>query len=163
MIHEMAELITSGIGQYAHGNQPSHHVPYLYNFTDSSWKTAPLVRRIGDEMYQARPDGYAGDEDTGSLGSWYVFTALGLYPVAPGTPIYALGAPRFPRARLLLENGRVLTIEAPGIEDPGAMYLQSVFLDGERLTTPFIQHERLVEGGTLRFDMGDMPNPDVFD
>ena len=131
MIHEMAELITSGLGQYAHGNQPSHHVPYLYNFTDSSWKTAPLVRRIGDE-------------NTGSLGSWYAFTALGLYPVAPGTPIYALGAPRFPRARVTLENGRVLTIEAPGIEETGAIYLQSVSLDGERLTTPFIQHERLV-------------------
>ena len=92
MIYDMAELITSGLGQYAHGNQASHHVPYLYNFTDSSWKAAPLVRRIGDEMCQAMPDGYAGDEDTGSLGSWYVFTALGLYPVAPGTPIYALGA-----------------------------------------------------------------------
>ena len=77
-------------------------------------------------MYQATPDGYAGDEDTGSLGSWYVFTALGLYPVVPGTPIYALGAPRFPRAQLRFENGRVLRIEAPGIEDAGAIYLPNL-------------------------------------
>jgi predicted alpha-1,2-mannosidase len=162
MIHEMNELQRSGTGQYAHGNQPCHHVLYLYNHTDSAWKTAPLVRAIGDHLYRATPDGYPGDEDTGSLGSWYVFTALGLYPIQPGVPTYALGAPRFRRAELAFENGRTLVVEAVGVEEPGAVYVQSVSLDGDRLLAPFIDHQRLLQGGTLRFEMGTAPRMDVY-
>ncbi len=162
MIHEMNELVRAGTGQYAHGNQPCHHVLYLYSHTDSAWKTAPLVRAIGDHLYHAGPDGYPGDEDTGSLGSWYVFTALGLYPIQPGLPIYALGAPRFPRAELTFAEGKNLIVEAVGVEEPGAIYVRSVSLDGVRLLTPFIEHERLLQGGTLRFDMDTAPNLQVY-
>ena len=122
----MNELQRSGTGQYAHGNQPCHHVLYLYDHTDSAWKTAPLVRAIGDHLYHATADGYPGDEDTGSLGSWYVFTALGFYPIQPGEPTYALGAPRFRRAELAFENGRTLVVEAVGVEELAAVYVQSV-------------------------------------
>ncbi|MDA0335335.1 MAG: GH92 family glycosyl hydrolase [bacterium] len=162
MIHEMREFEQFGIGQYNHGNQPCHHVPYLYNYTDSSWKTAPLVRAIGDDLYQPTPAGYPGDEDTGSLGSWFVFTALGFYPIQPGSLTYALGAPRFPRAQLTFENGNVLIVEAVGIEVPGAVYVQSVRFDGQRLEMPFIGHDRLTGGGTLRFDMGTEPDSNLF-
>jgi predicted alpha-1,2-mannosidase len=162
MIHEMKEMVASGMGQYAHGNQPSHHVPYLYNHTDAAWKTAPLARDIGDRLYRDAPDGYAGDEDTGSLGSWYVFTALGLYPIAPGVPTYALGAPRFARAELRFGNGNRLIVEGVGIDVPGAVYVQAVSFDGERLHMPFVEHDRLMQGGTLRFVMGTEPNADVY-
>jgi predicted alpha-1,2-mannosidase len=162
MIHEMNELVRSGTGQYGHGNQPCHHVLYLYDHTNSAWKTAPLVRAIGDHLYHATPDGYPGDEDTGSLGSWYVFTALGLYPMLPGVPTYALGAPRFRRAELSFANGRRLIVEAVGTDEPGAVYVQSVSIDGVRLMTPFLDHDRVIQGGTLRFEMGTAPNLQVY-
>lgn len=162
-IHEMNELVAGGTGQYLHGNQPCHHVLYLYNHTHDVWKTAPLIRAIGDRLYTAQPDGYPGDEDTGSLGSWYVFSALGMYPAQPGVPLYSLGAPRFVRAELALPNGNSFVVEAPGIDSAGAVYVQSVSLNGQRLSTPFISHEQIVAGGSLVFSMGTRPNTGLYD
>jgi len=149
--------ITGLIGQYAHGNEPSHHIAYLYDDVGRPWKTQKRVREILDTMYTAEPDGLAGNEDCGQMSAWYVLSALGFYPVAPGDPTYAIGAPLFPVATLHLENGATFVIEARGVDENNT-YVQSVALDGKELTTPRLSHAAIVRGGRLVFEMGPEPN-----
>ena len=111
MIHEMREMQVMNMGQYAHGNQPIQHMVYLYNYSGEPWKAQHWVREIMDKLYTAGPDGYCGDEDNGQTSAWYVFSALGFYPVCPGTDQYILGTPLFKSAKLHLENGKTVTIK----------------------------------------------------
>lgn len=156
---ELPIFSTGMIGQYAHGNEPGHHVPYLYNLTDNPWKGADVLRRIMGELYTDKPDGICGNDDTGQMSAWYVFSALGFYPVNPVDGLYAVGAPLFPRAELTLPGGKTLTITAEGLS-PEKRYVESVTLRGKTLTTPWLSHADLLEGGDLVFRMtAEKANP----
>lgn len=157
MIHEIAEMVAGDMGQYAHGNQPIQHMPYLYNWVGQPWKTQARVREVMDRMYRPGPGMYCGDEDNGQTSAWYVFSALGFYPVAPGTNQYILGSPLFRKATLKLEHGRALVIEAPGNSSRN-VYVQSVTLNGKPLPRTYVTHEELTAGGHLVFRMGPQPN-----
>jgi len=146
--------ITGLLGQYAHGNEPSHHMAYLWSFAGQPWKTQAMVRRLMDEMYGDGPDGLIGNEDCGQMSAWYVMSALGLYAVAPGRPEYVIGSPRFPRLTLRLENGRSFTVRALG-KGP---YIQSATLNGRPWTKGWLPHEAVMQGGELRFKMGAQPS-----
>jgi len=149
--------ITGLIGQYAHGNEPSHHMAYLYDYAGQPWKTQAMVRRIMDELYTAAPDGLCGNEDAGQMSAWYVFSALGFYPVTPGSDIYAMGTPLFPEAAIHLPDGNTFTIRAPGVS-AGNIYIQSVTLNGRPWTKSYLRHADLIAGGELVFRMGPEPN-----
>lgn len=149
--------ITGLIGQYAHGNEPSHHVAYLYNFVGKPWKTQKLARRIMDEMYAPRPDGLSGNEDCGQMSAWYVLSALGFYPVTPGLPRYELGAPIFDKATVQLSGGRSLVIEAP----QSGPVAHDITLNGRPLPAYYLSHDQLVEGGTLSFRLGPDTTADI--
>jgi predicted alpha-1,2-mannosidase len=148
--------ITGLIGQYAHGNEPSHHMAYLYNFLGSPHKTQARVRQIMDSLYHPRPDGLCGNEDCGQMSAWLVMSALGLYPVTPGRPEYVLSAPWFERAVIHLENGRSFTIEAPQV-GPNTFYIQQASLNGQPHSKSFISHDSVAGGGDLIFTMGAQP------
>src|SRR5207247_3076704 len=120
--------ITGLIGQYAHGNEPSHHIAYLYDYAGQSWKTQFRVRQIMDNFYTPRPDGLIGNEDCGQMSAWYVLSAAGFYSVTPGSPLYAIGTPLFPEFRFNLENGRSFVIKARGISAQN-IYIQSATLN----------------------------------
>lgn len=139
--------ITGLIGQYAHGNEPSHHVAYLYNYSSTPWKTQRMVDSIQRSMYHNAPDGLAGNEDCGQMSSWYVLSALGFYPIAPGTPYYEIGHPIFSKATVKLENGKSLTVVKTG----QGIYVQEVTFNGK--TIERITHSDLMSGGTLAFIM----------
>ncbi len=145
------------IGQYAHGNEPSFHVPYLYNYAGEPWKTQRRVRDIMKIWYDAGPMGLCGDDDIGSLSSWYVFSAMGFYPVSPGRPVYDLGSPLFEKVTLSLPEGKAFTIRAKGVSDRNK-YIQSATLNGKPLDRPWLWHREVVEGGTLELVMGARPN-----
>jgi len=145
------------IGNYVHGNEPSHHVPYLYNYVGQPWKTQARVRQIMDEMYRPTPDGLCGNDDCGQMSAWYVFSALGFYPVAPGSNQYVLGSPVVRRAEIDLGGGRIFTIVAEN-QTPANVYVSEVRLNGERLDRSYITHGEIVGGGELRFVMSDRPN-----
>jgi predicted alpha-1,2-mannosidase len=145
------------IGNYVHGNEPSHHVPYLYNYVGQPWKTQARVRQIMDEMYRPTPDGLCGNDDCGQMSAWYIFSALGFYPVAPGSNQYVLGSPVVRRAEIDLGGGRIFTIVAEN-QAPANVYVSEVRLDGERLDRSYITHGEIVGGGELRFVMSDRPN-----
>lgn len=149
---ELPIFSTGMIGQYAQGNEPGHHVPYLYNLTDSPWKGADYLRKIMGDLYTASPDGICGNDDTGQMSAWYVFSALGFYPVNPVDGFYAIGAPAFPRAEIALPGGKTLTITAENLSDENR-YVESVTLNGRQLTTPWLSHKDLMEGGSLSFTM----------
>jgi predicted alpha-1,2-mannosidase len=159
VIHEMTEMVACKMGQYAHGNQPVHHVLYLYNFAGKPWKTAAPVRQVVDTLYGPGPDGYCGDEDNGQMSAWYLFSTLGFYPVCPGKPGYALGSPRFTKATIHLQNGEDFVIEAPGNSDT-AIHIQSIKLNGTPITRSWIKHSEIAGGGTLTLEMGERPNED---
>ena len=144
------------IGQYAHGNEPSHHIAYLYDYSGQPWKTQELARRIMDEFYRAEPDGLAGNEDMGQMSAWYVFSAIGLYPYSSG--LYLIGSPVFARAELELQNGARLIIEAENVSAENK-YIQSASLNGVALNRPWISHAELAAGAVLHFQMGPAPNP----
>jgi hypothetical protein len=146
--------ITGLIGQYAHGNEPSHHVAYLYAFAGAASKTQERARQIVQTMYGTGPDGLAGNEDCGQMSAWLVFSALGFYPATPGSTTYVVGVPMFPRATISFDSGRVFTIEAPQVSQP---YVQTVTLNGVSSTRAFVDHSSLVTGGTLVFEMGPAP------
>jgi predicted alpha-1,2-mannosidase len=150
--------ITGLIGQYAHGNEPSHHVAYLYNFAGQPWKTQFRVRQIMDNFYTAKPDGLIGNEDCGQMSAWYVLSAAGFYPVTPGSPVYTIGTPLFPHISFKLENGRSFVIKAHDVSDRN-IYIQSARLNGKPYTKSFFTHEDLMAGGKLIFEMGAQPNP----
>ncbi len=157
VIHEIREMQIANMGQYAHGNQPIQHMIYLYNYAGEPWKTQHWVRETMNRMYMATPDGYCGDEDNGQTSAWYVFSAMGFYPVTPATDQYVLGAPLFKKVTLKLENGRNVVISAPANSDKNR-YVKSVTLNGKPVSATWISHSGLQKGGTLQFGM--VPNPD---
>lgn len=145
--------ITGLIGQYAHGNEPSHHMAYLYNWTDSPWKGQEYLDQIMREFYLPVPEGIIGNEDCGQMSAWYIFSALGFYQVSPGIPVYTLGRPMIDKARIPVEGG-VFEINVSN-NSPANKYVKSVKLNGKVLDTPFISHEDIVKGGKLEFVMSD--------
>ena len=148
--------VTGLIGQYAHGNEPSHHVAYLYQFAGKPWKTEALVREIFDRFYRPFPDGLCGNDDCGQMRSWYIFSAMGFYPVDPVSLEYVIGAPQLPYIRLRLADGKTFTVKAEGLSDT-AKYVASVRLDGKPVEGFRIRHEDIMKGGTLEFEMTDNP------
>lgn len=157
VIHEIREMTVMNMGNYAHGNQPIQHMIYLYNYAGQPWKAQYWLRQVMNRMYTAAPDGYCGDEDNGQTSAWYVFSALGFYPVCPGTDEYVLGAPLFKKAVLLFENGHTLKIEAPRNSDEH-VYVKSLRFNDVETTKNFLKHQQLLDGGTLLFEMSDVPN-----
>ncbi len=151
--------ITGLIGQYAHGNEPSHNTAYLYNFLGKPWKTQRTVRRIMDELYSDRPDGLCGNEDCGQMSAWLVMSAMGIFPFTPGDPEYLIGTPWFEHMTIHLENGRQFTVNAPGASSQ-KFYIQSAVLNGQALSRSFLSHETVAQGGQLDLTMGPQANPD---
>lgn len=149
--------ISGLIGQYAQGNEPSHHMAYLYNFVGQPWKTQQRVRRIMDDFYTPQPDGLIGNEDCGQMSAWLIMSAMGFYPVTPGLPEYIIGTPWFPEMEITLENGNVLKIIAKNVSEEN-FYIQSATLNGEKYTRSFISHDDLMKGGELVFIMGSKPS-----
>jgi predicted alpha-1,2-mannosidase len=149
--------ITGLIGQYAHGNEPSHATAYLYNYVGQPWKTQHRVRQIMDEFYTPRPDGLIGNEDCGQMSAWYVLSAAGFYPVTPGSTTYAIGTPLFPELRFNLENGKQFVVKADGVSDRD-IYIRSATLNGKPYHKSFLTHRDLMAGGELVFKMDRTPN-----
>lgn len=156
VIHEMAEMEMINMGQYAHGNQPIQHMIYLYNYAGQPWKTQKWARKVMADLYSSTPDGYPGDEDQGQTSSWYVISAMGLYSVCPGTTEYVIGSPVFPKMTIQLENGKKLIIEAENNNSEN-VYIQSASFDGKPFTKNYLQYEDLMNGGTIRYQMGNTP------
>lgn len=150
--------ISGLVGQYAHGNEPDQHVAYLYAYVGAPWKTQRMVRRLLTEMYKNAPDGIIGNDDCGQMSAWFLFSALGFYPVDPVSGAYVFGGPLFDRAQVAMGGGRTLTVEAKG-NGPDAPYIQSVTWNGRPWTRSWIDHATLSKGGTLSFAMGAKPNP----
>ncbi len=153
-IHEIREMQIMNMGNYAHGNQPIQHMIYLYNYAGQPWKAQYWVTQVMDRLYSAAPDGYCGDEDNGQTSAWYVFSALGFYPVCPGSNQYVIGAPYLDKVTLNLENGKQVTITREG----EGCYIQSMTIDGKLYTHNYLEHSRLMQGCNIRFVMGDKPN-----
>ncbi|HEX2640471.1 MAG TPA: glycoside hydrolase family 92 protein, partial [Pyrinomonadaceae bacterium] len=154
---ETEDITRDGIiGGYVHGNEPSHHVAYLYNWTDQPWKTQERVRMILKHQYHPTPDGLGGNDDCGQMSAWYIFTALGFYPVAPGSDRYALGSPAIRTAVLKLENGKTLTIEAKNQSDNN-VYAASVEVNGRKLDRNYLTNAEIMNGGRIVFRMSDHP------
>lgn len=149
--------ISGLVGQYAHGNEPDQHAPYLYAYAGAPWKTQAMVRRLCAEMYKNDPDGIIGNDDCGQMSAWFVFSALGFYPVDPVEAAYVLGSPLFARAEMRLGEGRKLVVEAPG-NGPETPYVTAVHWNGRPWTRSWIPHAELAKGGTLRFTMSRTPN-----
>ncbi|MEI7664247.1 MAG: GH92 family glycosyl hydrolase, partial [Bacteroidota bacterium] len=149
--------ISGLIGQYAHGNEPSHHMAYLYDYTGTPWETQKLVHRICSEFYRNNPDGLIGNEDCGQMSAWYVLSAMGFYPVTPASGVYEIGTPVFPKAAITLKDGKSFVIRANGVSDQN-FYIQSASLNGKPYTKCYISHADIVRGGELVFNMGPEPN-----
>ena len=149
------------IGNYVHGNEPSHHVPYLYNWTDTPWKTNDKIRMILKEMYKTGEDGLGGNDDFGQMSAWYIFSSLGFYPVAPGSPNYSLGSPSVRQAKINLANGNVFEVVAKNQSDKN-VYVSKVELNGKPLKEPVISHEDILKGGKLTFYMVSKPNKKLY-
>jgi predicted alpha-1,2-mannosidase len=157
VIHEIREMQIMNMGQYAHGNQPIQHMIYLYNYAGEPWKTQYWSREVMNRLYKPTPDGYCGDEDNGQTSAWYIFSALGFYPVCPGTEEYVLGAPLFKKAALQLENGKQLIINAPNNSEINK-YVNELKWDNALHTRNYINHFDVLKGGELNFDMTSSPN-----
>ncbi|MCC8170843.1 MAG: GH92 family glycosyl hydrolase [Parabacteroides sp.] len=157
VIHEIREMQVMNMGNYAHGNQPVQHMIYLYNYAGEPWKAQYWLREVMNRMYTAGPDGYCGDEDNGQTSAWYVFSALGFYPVCPGTDQYVLGAPLFKKATVTFENGNKLVIDAPANSDANR-YIESMTFNGKEYTKNYLTHDDLLQGGVIEMKMGDKPN-----
>ena len=155
-IHEITEMQVANMGNYAHGNQPAQHMIYLYNYAGQPWKAQWWAREVMDRLYMARPDGYCGDEDNGQTSAWYVFSALGFYPVCPGSDEYILGSPLFRRATIHLENGAEIEIDAPE-NAPENRYVGAMQLDGKAWEHNFLRWSDLRDGARVRFDMQAEP------
>ena len=157
VIHEIRETTVMNMGNYAHGNQPIQHMIYLYNYAGQPWKAQYWLRQVMDRMYTPGPDGYCGDEDNGQTSAWYVFSALGFYPVCPGTDEYVIGAPLFKKATLHFENGNNLVIDAQNNSKEN-LYIESLRVNGQESTRNYLKHADLLRGGTIEFKMGSHPN-----
>jgi predicted alpha-1,2-mannosidase len=156
-IHEMTEMAAIDMGQYAHGNEPVHHLIYLYDYAGQPWKTQVRIREAMNKLYQATPDGLCGDEDTGQMSAWYVLSALGFYPVCPGDTAYLIGSPLFDKATLALAGNKTFTIIAKnnGTQHP---YIHQATLNGEAFDKTFLTHAQLTAGGEITFDMVSAPD-----
>lgn len=148
--------ITGLIGQYAHGNEPSHHMAYLYNYIHKPWKTQKRVHEILTTMYKDTPDGISGNEDCGQMSAWYVLSSLGFYPVTPGSNTYAIGTPLFNKATIYLENGNNFTIEASNVSDSN-IHIKNASINGKAHPYSYINHKDIMAGGLLQFDMSSTP------
>ena len=144
------------MGGYVHGNEPSHHVPYLYAWTSQPWKSQFWLREVMNRMYVNDMDGLHGNDDCGQMSAWYIFTAMGFYPVCPGTDQYVLGVPYVPYCKIRFASGRVMEIKADGVSD-AKRYVKNVRLNGQTLTRRYITHRELTEGGVLEFEMTAKP------
>ncbi|MDN3550338.1 GH92 family glycosyl hydrolase [Mucilaginibacter aquaedulcis] len=156
-IHEIREMQIAGMGQYAHGNQPIQHMIYLYNYAGEPWKTQYWARETMNKLYKAVPDGYCGDEDNGQTSAWYVFSAMGFYPVTPASDQYVLGAPLFKKLTVNLENGKKITINAPK-NSADNKYVNALNVDGKAYDFNWLSHKALLNGAELNFDMSATPN-----
>lgn len=157
VIHEIREMQIMNMGNYAHGNQPVQHMIYLYGYSGQPWKTQYWIREVMDKLYNAHPDGYCGDEDNGQTSAWYVFSAMGFYPVCPGSNQYVLGVPYFDKLTLHLENGKSLTVTAKGNSDD-TRYVNAMTLNGETYNHNYLTHDAVMNGGNIVFDMSKTPN-----
>ncbi len=155
---ELPIFSTGMIGQYAHGNEPSHHVIYLYNAVEQPWKTQQYAAKVMHELYQNSPAGLCGNEDCGQMSAWYVFSAMGFYPVDPVSGKYEIGTPLFPEMQMHLSNGNTFTVLAPTVSKEN-IYIQAVKFDGKPYSKSYITHEQIMEGATLEFEMGNTPGP----
>ena len=155
-IHEIAEMQVADMGNYAHGNQPAQHMLYLYDWTGQPWKGQQHIRDAMDRLYRATPDGYCGDEDNGQTSAWYIFSALGFYPVCPASTQYALGTPLFKKAVVRRPDGVSFTVEAPD-NSADAFYVQSLNVNGKAWNHNYLEHGDLIKGARLRFGMGTEP------
>lgn len=153
---ELPIFSTGMIGQYAHGNEPSHHVAYLYNYVHQPWKGQKYLAQIMHNLYTNTPDGLCGNEDCGQMSAWYVMSAMGFYPVNPVSGIYEIGTPLFPKVQLHLSNGKVFTVLAHHVSREN-VYVQSVKVNGATYDKPYITHQQIMDGVTLEFEMGSMP------
>jgi predicted alpha-1,2-mannosidase len=144
------------IGNYVHGNEPSHHVPYLYVFAGAPWKTQERIHQIVNTMYHNTTDGLCGNDDCGQMSAWYIFSSLGFYPVCPGSNEYVIGSPSVDKATLNLENGKQFTITAQNLTNKN-IYIQQIKLNGIPKKDFIILHEDIMKGGTLEFVMGAKP------
>jgi hypothetical protein len=149
--------VTGLIGQYAHGNEPSHHMAYLFNYAGQPWRTQELVNKICKEFYKNDPDGLIGNEDCGQMSAWYIFSAMGFYPVTPGGGQYALGTPVFDEVILHQENGKTFTINAHNRNDKN-IYVQGMLLNDQPYEPTYIKHTEIEKGGKMVFEMGAAPN-----
>ena len=156
-IHEITEMLIANMGQYAHGNQPVQHAIYLYDYLGQPWKAQYWTRQVMDKLYNPNPDGLCGDEDNGQTSAWYVFSAMGFYPVAPGTGEYALGSPLFKKMTLTLENGKKLEISAPS-NNAENVYINKIMRNGIVYEKNYLSHSDLMNGGKLQFEMTKVPN-----
>ncbi len=156
--HDLNVVDASGlIGQYAHGNEPSHHMAYLYNYAGVPWKTQEIVRQILDTLYDDQPDGLSGNEDCGQMSAWYILSSMGFYPVCPGSANYVMGTPLFSRVRINLENGKQFTIKANNVSSENK-YIQSVSVNGNPYSKSWFTHEDILNGSEIVFEMGNTPN-----
>ena len=157
VIHEIREMQIMNMGNYAHGNQPIQHMMYLYNWCGQPWKAQQSIREVMNKLYSAAPDGYCGDEDNGQTSAWYVFSALGFYPVCPGSGEYALGTPLFKKAYINLPSGKRVEISAENNSEEN-FYVNAMTVDGKKYTKNYLTHEELADGAKIVFDMSSKPN-----
>lgn len=157
VIHEIREMQIMNMGNYAHGNQPIQHMIYMYNYAGQPWKAQYWIREVMDKLYTAQADGYCGDEDNGQTSAWYVFSAMGFYPVCPGANQYVIGTPYFDKMTLHLENGKTMTITAQNCSQNNK-YIQSLTINGTPSTKNFFTHDQLMQGGNIHYVMGSTPN-----
>ncbi|SHE72396.1 GH92 family glycosyl hydrolase [Dysgonomonas macrotermitis] len=157
VIHEIREMQIVNMGNYAHGNQPLQHMIYFYNYSAEPWKAQYWTREVMDKLYNANPDGYCGDEDNGQTSAWYIFSALGFYPVCPGTDQYIVGSPLFRKATLSLSNGNKIEISADN-NNKNSRYIKSMNVNGNIYTKNYLSHDILINGATINFQMTETPN-----
>lgn len=157
VIHEIREMQIMNMGNYAHGNQPIQHMIYMYNYAGEPWKAQYWIREVMDKLYTPQADGYCGDEDNGQTSAWYVFSAMGFYPVCPGANQYVIGTPYFDKMTLHLENGKTMTITAQNCNQDNK-YIQSLSINGTPSTKNFFTHDQLMRGGNIHYVMGSTPN-----
>jgi predicted alpha-1,2-mannosidase len=157
MIHEMREMQVMDMGQYAHGNQPIQHMVYLYNYAGEPWKAQYWAREIMEKLYAPTPDGYCGDEDNGQTSAWYVFSALGFYPVCPGSNEYVLGSPLFKSVTITLDNGKKISIRADN-NSKNNRYVSSMKFNGKKYSKNFLAHEDLMKGAKIKYKMSATPD-----
>lgn len=157
VIHEIREMQIANMGNYAHGNQPIQHMIYLYNYAAQPWKAQYWVREVMNRMYHSGPDGYCGDEDNGQTSAWYVFSALGFYPVCPGTNEYVIGSPLFSKATLTLENGKKIVLDASGNSDENR-YIKNIKMNSKDYSRNYFDHRDLMKGANIVFEMSSVAN-----